>query len=307
MALGVTGIAFAFPMALERVLGSLSPFIMFILAVFISAGFGGLVPGLLSTAIGVGYGINLVSNNANPDYRAIAVFGVTGLLLSSVNEALYRTRVRADHVINQKQAELEALNERLRRAMMETHHRVKNNLQSVAAVVDIELMKHGETIPAAEVARIRDYVQCLASLHRVLTQKAKDDAAAETVSSRAALENLIPLLQQGTPLTRISLAADDVPLPMRQVTAVCILTNELVHNASRVSRNVEVGFAVTGRTAVLSVTDDGPGFGQAPEREIPASTGIELVQSVSEWDLGGQVSFANRESGGAQVAIKFAV
>ena len=303
----MTGIALAFPMVFERALGSMSPFIMFILAVFISAGFGGLLPGLLSTAIGVGYGINLVRNNPDPDYRAIAVFGVIGVLLSSANEALYRTRVRADQVINEKQAELEALNERLQRAMMETHHRVKNNLQSVAAVVDMELMKHCETIPAEEVARIRDYVQCLASLHRVLTQKAKDDAAAETVSSRAALENLIPLLQQGTPMTRISLTADDIPLPMRQVTAVCILTNELVHNASRVAPNVKVGFAVTGRTAVLTVTDDGPGFGQSPEREIPSSTGIELVRSVSEWDLGGQVTFANRESGGAEVAIKFPV
>ncbi len=40
---------------------------------------------------------------------------------------------------------------------------------------------------------------------------------------------------------------------------------------------------------------------------MPASTGIELVRSVSEWDPGGQVSFANRESGGAEVAIRFAV
>src|SRR5687767_8883034 len=94
VALAVTGIALAFPMILQRVLGSMSPFVMFIMAVFISAGFGGFVPGILSTAIGVIYGINLVSSNPNPDYRSIAIFGVVGVLFSTANEALYRTRVK---------------------------------------------------------------------------------------------------------------------------------------------------------------------------------------------------------------------
>src|SRR5438132_13398626 len=99
VALGVTGVALLLPNAFSRLFGSLSPFVVFILAVFISAGFGGLSPGLLSTAIGVCYGLNLVSHSTKPDYRAIAVFGVIGFLMSAANESLYRTRVKADEII----------------------------------------------------------------------------------------------------------------------------------------------------------------------------------------------------------------
>jgi ribose transport system ATP-binding protein len=189
--------------------------------------------------------------------------------------------------------------------MMETHHRVKNNLQSVAAVVDIELMKHGETIPAESVQRVRDYVRTLASLHRVLTQQAKEDASTETVSSRAALENLIPLLQDGAPSAHLSLSSDDIPLTMRQATAICILTNELVHNAARAAANIQVRFAASNGRAELIVSDDGPGFGNVPDQELSSNTGLQLVESVSEWDLRGRAEFANRGSGGAEVTVRF--
>jgi len=169
----------------------------------------------------------------------------------------------------------------------------------------MELMKHGEMIPSESVERIRDYVRTLASLHRVLTQQSKEDASTELVSSRAALSSLLPMLQQGSQPACVSLIADDVPLSMRQATAICILTNELVHNAARGAGSIEIRFTAIDGRAELKVSDDGPGFGNAPSPELSSNTGLQLVRSVSEWDLRGKAEFTNKPSGGAQVSIRF--
>ena len=49
--------------------------------------------------------------------------------------------------LQRNQAKIEDLNARLQRAMTETHHRVKNNLQVVAAMIDMQMMEYGDTIP----------------------------------------------------------------------------------------------------------------------------------------------------------------
>ncbi len=51
----------------------------------------------------------------------------------------------AETLLRRHQADIEALNERLQRAMTETHHRVKNNLQIIAAMIDMQAMENQPT------------------------------------------------------------------------------------------------------------------------------------------------------------------
>ena len=58
------------------------------------------------------------------------------------------------HDLKAAQAQIEALNERLRRAMAETHHRVKNNLQTISGMVELQLPDAGDMVPVDSLVRI---------------------------------------------------------------------------------------------------------------------------------------------------------
>ena len=53
----------------------------------------------------------------------------------------------------------------------------------------------------------------------------------------------------------------------------------------------------------VTVCDDGPGFPAGFDARAAANTGLELILSLVEWDLAGQIEFANQPDGGAQVTL----
>lgn len=214
-------------------------------------------------------------------------------------------RRRAEEALKEKQADIEALNQRLQRAMTETHHRVKNNLQIIAAMVDMRLMEGHAFIDPAEIRRLGTHVQTLASVHDILTQEAKYDGQAEFLSAQEVLIKLVDMLQRTSANRRIDAKIDDARLTARQGTSLALVLNELVSNAQKYGNgDIGISFTVDGETARLAVSDDGPGFPPDFDPAAAASTGLELICSLSQWDLGGEALFENRPEGGAQVVVK---
>ena len=206
--------------------------------------------------------------------------------------------------LKEAQAEIDALNTRLRRAMTETHHRVKNNLQIISAMVDIQLMNDEETIPAEEFRRLGSHIQTLAAVHDLLTKQAKDRGADERISIQEVLKKLVPVHQQTAPGCRIVANIQDVRLPGRQGTSLALVINELISNAIKHGRgNVSVSVSEQENGIEVLVCDDGPGF--PPDFDIltAANTGLELVENLVRWDLSGRVHFGNQDGGGAEVSL----
>ncbi len=207
----------------------------------------------------------------------------------------------------QRQAEIEHLNERLRHAMSETHHRVKNNLQVIAAMLDMQHMEHEAVVPMAEVDRINHHIQALSTLHDLLTRQAKTDQENNAISVKKAIEMLMPMLQSmAAEERRLAFAIEDLRVPVRQSTTLVVLINELISNALKHgSGTVRVSFSVRSEEAELCVEDEGAGFPEGFDVRKNANTGLELVLSLARWDLNGQVRFENRVEGGARVRVLF--
>lgn len=217
-------------------------------------------------------------------------------------------RQRTERELKHRQAEIAALNERLKRAMQETHHRVKNNLQVVSAMVDMQAIEHFQTgvIPLKEMERLGNHIRTLSLMHDLLTKSVREDEQDQRVSSADVIGKLLGLLEKtlGGHLLRSHL--EDVQLPSKQAVALSLIINELVSNAVKhASGTVEVRFASHDGAAELSVSDDGDGFPGGFDPVAQAHTGLELVLGLAESDLQGRALFENRIGGGARVRVVF--
>lgn len=54
---------------------------------------------------------------------------------------------------------------------------------------------------------------------------------------------------------------------------------------------------------MLTVCDDGPGFPPDFDPDSSANTGLDLVDNLSRWDLGGKACYENRPEGGAKITV----
>ncbi len=247
---------------------------------------------------------------ADGEYRWILENGVpiqeeNGDLQGFIGSGIDITdRKRNEEALLQNREHIETLNERLREAMKETHHRVKNSLQMIAAMVDLRLMDASTLVPASELRKLGLHINSLAVVHELLTEQARQDGLGDYLAAKDLLEHLLPVLEALAGPRRLHFDIADVRLSARQANALPLVTNELVSNALKHGLgDVRVTLTVVGNEAILEVADDGPGFPPDFDPRRAARTGLELVERVSRWDLSGAIRYENRVQGGAAVIL----
>jgi len=212
---------------------------------------------------------------------------------------------QAEQAVQEHQSEIEELNQHLQRAMTETHHRVKNNLQIISALVDMQIEIGKDTVPSSELVRLSQHIRGLAAIHDLLTHQTKKGGEAEYLSVRVTLDKLLPLLQGMTQGRNLHIALEDRLLPIRQATSLAVLANELVSNATKHGKgDIGIVFTVEETTGTFEVWDEGEGFPPKFNPKVSANTGLELVETISRYDLQGEISYQNRP-GGARVVVTF--
>ena len=206
-----------------------------------------------------------------------------------------------------REREMEALNERLRRAMAETHHRVKNNLQVITSLVEMQASDMPDEILATPLLRINQHVQTLAVIHDLLTQQAKFDGDTEHLSTDSVLETLLPLLQNTIGERHLVAEAENIVLTSEQAASFALLVSECVSNAVKHAKDgkIEINLRRRDSTAILEVCDDGEGFPPNFDPRTAANTGLQLIESAARWDLRGSVEYDNPEGGGGRVTVTF--
>ena len=215
-------------------------------------------------------------------------------------------QLEAEQTLLDRQAEIEALNHRLQRAMTETHHRVKNNLQFIAALIEIQQQNGQEMVPMSDVVRLGQNIQALGVIHDILTRESGAEGEVAFISVKGVLAQFLPLLQATLGQRRLQIHLDEVTLPGKQAASLALIANEFVSNAVKHGKgDVEVALRAQENTATLEVCDDGPGFPPGFDPETAAHTGLELIENIARHDLRAKTAYENRPEGGARVVLTF--
>jgi two-component sensor histidine kinase len=191
----------------------------------------------------------------------------------------------------------------------EIHHRVKNNLQTIAALLRLQgrHVQSAEGRAALEESERR--IRAIAVVHETLSRDARDVVWFDEV-----VQPLVRVVQEtvASPDTdlRVEVVGNAGTLPGDLATPLAVVLNELMQNAvdhafprvdGQVRGNVRVHLARSDGELVVDVVDDG--IGLPPDFSIDRSTGLGLsiVQALVTTELGGTIELSG--SGGTRVHL----
>ncbi len=236
-----------------------------------------------------------------------------GALAGAPNEVadLARSFRDATGVLRQKEAELGQAKERQDLLVLEIHHRVKNNLQVVASLLNLQATRIRVPEARAEFQAARDRVRALATLHRHLYA----DGTPHTINMRSFLTELCGQLfgamgeKEGERI-RLVIEAPELRMSSDQAVPLSLIVTEAVTNSMKYAfpdgrrGTVSVTLTEGGGALDLVISDDGVGIvaGQgSPEPGRRDGIGLQLIRGFSR-QLGATLDV--EEGDGTRYAVR---
>jgi two-component sensor histidine kinase len=185
--------------------------------------------------------------------------------------------------------------------IQEVHHRVKNNLQPIAAPLRMQVRRaeDGATHQALSEAIAR--IQSVAVIHEFLSRDENQSINIRDVCQRIVGQTR-QVMASGSQVEFV-VEGPSIYLPSQQATACALVINELIQNAlehgysSDRHGQIQVVLTDGGDRVQLEVCDDGTPLPEDFDLNSSTSLGLQIVRSLVQGDLHGQVRLENQERG----------
>jgi two-component system, sensor histidine kinase PdtaS len=176
----------------------------------------------------------------------------------------------------------------------EIHHRVKNNLQTVASLLRLQARVPGTDATKALEDSV-NRILAIAAVHEVLTERRDDD-----VDLGDLVERLRAMLVQGLGTGKeVESRVEPISLQGERATALALVFAELLQNAlEHGGERVRVELARRNGRVSLTVADDGEWSGDVVE-----GTGLSIVRALVRDELAGELVL--EADGGLRAEILF--
>jgi two-component system, sensor histidine kinase PdtaS len=192
----------------------------------------------------------------------------------------------------------------------EMHHRVKNNLQTIAMLLRLQ-MSAARNLRAQDVlAETINRILSIAAVHETLSEQGLRVVDVKNVLERVTRsigETMLTTPPAGQSIT-IAVTGDRLVLPSREATSLSLATSELVQNAvehafaGRGSGRILVQLQSGSGGCVVIVQDDGVGNTLAPSST--RGLGLQIVEALVHDDLQGRFELVASPAG-TQAIIRF--
>ena len=191
--------------------------------------------------------------------------------------------------------------------IQEIHHRVKNNLQTIASLLRLQARRSESPEVKAALRESVNRILSISLVHEFLSQQ--DEEVIDVAEVARNIYDLViqSMIEPGFAIEKI-FESEPVILPSERASSLALVVNELVQNAiehgfiGRSSGIIGLRLSVASETAYrLEIYDNGIGLPAGFDRAKTKSLGIQIVRTLVETDLGG--TFELFSSGGTHAMI----
>lgn len=211
---------------------------------------------------------------------------------------LKQTELQLKHILEDKEVLLQ-----------ETYHRVKNNLQVISSMLNLQARQAADPVTLSVLRETQNRILAMALIH----EKLYESGALAQIPFASYIRDLATQLLQAYPQpgARITFGCDSLNLSIDPALLGGLILNELVSNCLRhafapqmTDGEVHISLrAVAGSPDyVLAIRDNGRGFPPDLDISYPRTVGLRLVRRLAQ-QLGGNLEV--RTGMGTEVRVRF--
>ncbi|MDQ6524641.1 histidine kinase N-terminal domain-containing protein [Nocardioides sp. LHD-245] len=193
----------------------------------------------------------------------------------------------------------------------EIHHRVKNNLQTVAALLRLQARRIDSPEATAALEEAVRRVGSIAIVHETLSHAVEETVEFDDIADR--LARLVTDVGATTAQVGVRREGSFGVLVSEVATPLAMVVMELMQNAAEHgydaggSGQIVLRAARHGAVLEVAVEDDGRGLPEGFDLDAATSLGLSIVRTLVESELGGHLSLGHAPGGGTRAGISIAV
>ncbi len=188
----------------------------------------------------------------------------------------------------------------------EMHHRIKNNLQTVAMLMQLQLADADRLDPREVLQTNIHRIRSIAAVHEILSEKGFRLVDVKDVLERISQATAETMSHPGQSLT-IRVFGDTITLPSKPATAIALVVNELVQNSLEhafaersADGQIDISLGRSPDEIIIIVRDNGSGL---PD-DLKPGLGLEIVETLVQEDLNGRLKFNHPPQGGTEISLR---
>lgn len=190
----------------------------------------------------------------------------------------------------------------------EIHHRVKNNLQTVASLLRIQARRSQSEEAKESLQQAMRRVSAIALVHDTLSEGLNQDVNFDEVFDRilmlatevaSSMNTSVRTILDG----RFGQLKSEVATPLA-VALTEVITNAVEHGLAERSGVVAVYAERKQRQLLITVSDNGKGL---TDGKVGQGLGTQIIRTLIEGELRGSIFWSSPSEGGARVAISIPI
>ncbi len=195
--------------------------------------------------------------------------------------------------------------------VQEMHHRIKNNLQTVADLLSLEMSASPSPVARKSLRDSVGRIKSIAAVHELLSL---EQLRLTDITTLARQVCDISLKHFVRPDRRIAaeITGPAIFLPSKQATALALIINELVSNALEHAFpigyhpcHLQIELSQEGPQVTLTIADSGRGLPPDFKLATAKGLGLRIARTLAEKDLAGSLHLESAEAGGTVATVTF--